>query len=131
MTLQEKRLIANIEEQELPKFKTQLKEILGFEPAVEINWDTFAGTDEFPFTRLTGVLFRDLGQGLKLIAKDQLGKGALQAAFDRIKIENTADPKETRYTLANKELFLKVQLAGSVMSSPNPSQFSDWLEKLL
>lgn len=131
MTLQEKRLIANIEEQELPKFKSQLKEALGFEPQVEISWETFTGTDEFPFSRLSGVLFRDLHQGLKDIAKDQLGKEALQAAVERIKIENTVDAKETQHKLANKEIYLKVQLSGAIMTSPTSAQFRDWLEKQL
>lgn len=131
MTLQEKRLINNIETHELPKFKTQLKDALGFEPAIEINWDTFTGSDEYPFTRLTGVLFRDLHVGLKEIAKDKIGKEAVKAALDRIKIENTADANSTHYSLADKELYLKVQLSGAVMKSPNAGQFRDWLEKLL
>jgi hypothetical protein len=131
MTLQEKRLIANIEALELPKIKTQLKETLGFEPELEILWETFAGTDEYPFSRLTGVLFRDLNLGLKEVAKDQLGKEALQAAFTRIKIENTADSDATQYSLTDKELYLKVQLAGSTLKSPTPAQFRTWLEKNL
>jgi hypothetical protein len=131
MTLQEKRLIANIEANELPKFKTHLKDILGYEPVVEINWDSLTGSDEFPFTRLTGVVFRDLVFGFKEIAKDKIGQEAIKEAVERIKIESTADANSTHYALENKELYLKVQLAGSVMKSPNASQFRDWLEKLL
>jgi hypothetical protein len=131
MTLNEKRLVAGIEQNELPKFKEQLLATLGFEPNIEIQWDTFAGTDEYPFTRLTGVLFRDLNNGFKLIAKDDFGKEALKNAISRIKLENTTDPNGTEYSLANQELYLKVQLAGSIMKSPTADQFRDWIEKQL
>jgi hypothetical protein len=131
MTLQEKRLIAGIEATQLPQFKNQLQATLGFEPSVEINWDSFAGTDEYPFSRLHGVLFRDLVNGLRDIAKDQFGKDALKAVINRIHIENTSAPNATEYRLADGELYLKVQLAGSMMKSPTAAQFRDWLEKQL
>ncbi len=131
MTLQEKRLIAGIEENQLPQFKSQLQATLGFEPTVDINWDTFIGADEFPFSRLHGVLFRDLVNGLRDIAKDQFGKEALQAAINRIRIENTSDAASTEYRLNDRELYLKVQLTGSVMKSPTSAQFREWLEKQL
>jgi hypothetical protein len=131
MTLQEKRLIAGIEENQLPQFKSQLQATLGFEPTVDINWDTFIGADEFPFSRLHGVLFRDLVNGLRDIAKDQFGKEALQAAINRIRIENTSDTASTEYRLNDRELYLKVQLTGSVMKSPTSAQFREWLEKQL
>lgn len=131
MKLTEKRLIAGIEQDELPKFKEQLLASLGFEPGIEILWETFAGTDDYPFTRRTGVLFCDLHNGLKLIAKDDFGKDALKTAIARIKLENTADPNATEYTLANQELYHKMQLAGGTYRMHSAAQIISLLEKAL
>ncbi|MFM9946418.1 MAG: hypothetical protein ACKV1O_00615 [Saprospiraceae bacterium] len=131
MGLAEKRLAQQVQQNDVPKFQEQLKTTLGYEPALEILWDTFTAYDSYPLSRLTGVVFRDLNNGLKDIAKDDLGKEALKEAIASIKFENTDDPDATVYSLKNKELYMKLQLAGQNMKAPTAAQFRDWLEKQL
>jgi hypothetical protein len=131
MGLVEKRLARQLQETAVPQFEAELKSITGFEPKVEILWDTFIAYDEYPLTRLEGSLLPEILTALRSICQDDLGREALQANLERIRLENTDDENGVDIRFADKELYIKVQLAGGVYRMHSAEQMQRLLERAL
>lgn len=130
MGLAEKRLAKEIQTNQLPAFEAKVKEIVGSDVKVDIDWDTFTAYDSYPLSRLD-IVFSDLEGFLKKICSDDLGKEALQETLDTIKLTNTDNRDEVKMELKDKVLDLKFQLAGDSFSSYTDSQIADYVEKQL
>ena len=131
MGLQEKRLAQTIQQKELPEFQAELHTITGFEPQVEILWDTFIAYDTYPLSRLTGSLFREITQALASICTDDLGKSLLKANLTTIRLENTDDEEKVVTSFEDKILYIKAQLVQGVYHMPGSSQIQELIEKKL
>lgn len=130
MGLAEKRLAKEIQTEKLPAFEAKIKEIVGSDIKVDIDWDTFTAYDSYPLSRLD-IVFSDLEGFLKKICSDDLGKEALQETLTTIKLTNTDNRDEVKMELKDKVLDLKFQLAGDSFSSYTDSQIADYVEKQL
>ncbi len=131
MGLQEKRLAKNIQDNVLPGFMAEVKSIAGFEPTLNINWDTFVAYDEYPLSRLEGDILPSLLEVFKSICRDDMGREALQSALKTIHLENTDDQEGVTLRFADGELYHKMQLAGSTYSRYTADQIIALLEKSL
>jgi hypothetical protein len=131
MSLELKRLAHKVQNEDFPAFQTELQQLLGYAPSVEVAWDTFTAHDAYPLTRLTGVVFKDLKNALSQVAKDDFGKQALQAGLTAIHLENTDDKEQYALKFEDKTLFLRAQLTQSTMHAPTAAVVRDLIEKNL
>lgn len=131
MGLQEKRLAKNIQDNVLPGFIAETKSITGFEPTLDINWDTFLAYDEYPLSRLEGDILPELLEVFKSICRDEMGREALQSALKTIRLENTDDEEGVELRFADGELYHKMQLAGNTYRRYAADQIITLIEKSL
>jgi hypothetical protein len=131
MGLAEKRLAKHIQEQVLPGFMAELGALAGFEPLLDIDWESFTAYDEYPLSRLEGDILPGLLAAFKSICRDELGREALKASLKRIRLENSDDPDRVELRFAEGELFHRMQLAGGTYSRYSEEQIIALLEKSL
>ncbi len=131
MGLQEKRVAKNLQDNVIPGFVAELKSIAGFDPSLNIAWDTFTAYDEYPLSRLEGDILPGLLEVFKSICRDDMGREALQSALKTIRLENTDDQEAVEIRFADGELYHKMQLAGGTYSRYAPEQIISLLEKAL
>jgi hypothetical protein len=131
MGLTEKRLAKEIQDNDLPTFVSAVQQVTGFEPKVEIDWDSFTAYDSYPLTRLRDDLLPEILTAIQNICVDDMGKEALKAAMTTIRLENTDDREQVELQFADKVLYQKAQLAGSVYSRYNADNMTELLLKSL
>ncbi len=131
MGLAEKRLAKQIQEQDVPAFQSEIRNLTGFEPQLEILWDTFTAFDEYPLTRLQNSILPDLIEVFQSICRDDLGKEALAGALKTIRLENTDNPDGVTLTFEGGVLYHKMQLAGDTYSRYSVAQIIQLLEQAL
>ncbi|MDX2282286.1 MAG: hypothetical protein NW218_22035 [Saprospiraceae bacterium] len=131
MGLQEKRLAKNIQDNVLPGFLEAVKTITGFEPKLDINWDSFIAYDEYPLSRLEGDIFPSLLEVFQSICRDEMGREALKSALKSIRLENTDDEEGVELRFADGELYHRMQLAGGTYRRHGADQIISLLEKSL
>jgi hypothetical protein len=129
MGLVERRLAKEIQDTKIPEFKAELKTVTGFEPELDIKWDTFIAFDEWPLNRLRDSMLPSIMEVMKNICIDDMGKDALKAGLTKIILVNTdkGDDVEIRY--ANKELYVCGQMAGDSHYSYGSDHIQTLLEK--
>ena len=91
MGLAERRAAHEFETNTLPGLKTQIDEAAGFAVPLDIHWDQISPAGE---ARLfaecwSGVYFEPLIQALQSVARDAMGKEALQAGLKAVVVQNT------------------------------------------
>lgn len=129
MSLALKRLAQKIQQEDFPAFQADIRTITGYEPVVEVLWDSFTEhTNEYPLNRLVSPVMRDIKTALAGICKDEFGRSALQAGLDRIRIDCTDNKDEFAFRFDNKELYLKAQLVNSVMHAPTAAVIREVIE---
>ena len=132
MGLKEKRLAEDIKSTKVVEVLKTLETTVGYPLQLDIDWDSFTAYDEYALTRLRDSFFRDLLEGIRLVAKDQMGKDALKSAVQTIKIVCTDDPKGAKMELLPDKVFsFVIQTAGSNFSFASASKMRDYLEKNL
>ncbi|HMN88508.1 MAG TPA: hypothetical protein PKD70_02300 [Saprospiraceae bacterium] len=131
MGLAEKRLAKQIQEQDIPAFQSEIRNLTGFEPQLEILWDTFTAFDEYPLTRLQNDILPGLVEVLQSICRDDMGKEALAGTLNTIRLENTDDSDRVTLTFEAGVLFHKMQLAGDTYSRYSVAQIIELLEQTL
>lgn len=115
----------------LPAFQAELKSVLGFEPLLDIDWESFSAYDEYPLSRLEGDILPGLLGVFRSICRDDLGREALQSALNRIRLEHTDDEGAVELRFAGGELYHKMQLAGDTYRRHSEEQILALLEKAL
>lgn len=92
MPLKQRQQIARIQAETLPDYNARLEQYTGAPITYDIDWDTFE--DGEAIFGLTGLL-TNISNGIEAITRDQVGKDAVAAGFQRIVVKNLADG-ETR-----------------------------------
>lgn len=131
MGLAEKRLAKRLQDEVIPAFQAELNAIVGYEPTLEIDWDTFTAFDEYPMTRLEGSVLPQLIEVAKSICRDDMGKEALKGAMQKIHLVNTDNDNDVELRFAEGVLYHKMQLAGSTYRYYSTDQIIALLEKSL
>jgi hypothetical protein len=90
MTLAQRRILKDFEDNAFPALKTRVEEAAGFAVPIEVQWDTLAVPNE---ERLYDeswrqIYFEPLIAGLKEVGRDQMGKDALKSGVQKIVIQN-------------------------------------------
>ncbi len=131
MGLAEKRLAKQIQEQDIPAFQSDIRNLTGFDPELEILWDTFTAFDEYPLTRLQNDILPELIEVFQSICRDDLGKEAFAGALKTIRLENTDNPDGVMLKFEGGVLSHKMQLAGDTYSRYSAAQIIQLLEQAL
>ena len=97
MGLAERRRISTIKDQHAPRFQKELNDAVGFNVPFEIDIATFPENDKV--LDCYDYYYESYGPGLvvkvmKEICKDDMGKDAFKAKFDKIVFQNTAKSPE-------------------------------------
>jgi hypothetical protein len=90
MTLAERRIVNEFQNNQYPGFQKRVEEAAGFPVPVEVKWDTLAVPGE---SRLYAecwplVYFEPLIAGLTAVARDEMGREALKSGVKKIVIQN-------------------------------------------
>jgi hypothetical protein len=131
MGLNERRLAKKIQDEVIPVILKEWEAAAGYQPELEIDWDTFIAYDEYPLSRLEGSILPELTEVFQRIGSDDMGREALKAGLLKIKLENTDDPEAVTMDFTNKVLYHKMQLAGLVFKRYSPEQIAELLERSL
>src|SRR5579862_7514735 len=96
MGLEERRATAEFETNALPGFKSRIEEAIGFAPPIEVHRESIspAGESHLYHECWAQVYFEPLIGALKSVARDAIGKEALQAGLKKVVVQNT---KGTHY----------------------------------
>lgn len=91
MGLAERRAANEFETNSLPGIKIQIEESAGFALPLDIHWDQLstAGESHLFVECWTTIYFEPLIQALRTVARDAMGKEALQAGLKRVVVQNT------------------------------------------
>ena len=110
MSLEVKRAVKAIEENDLPTKKATLNEIVGREIEITINWETFTTKDNV--IMIPNGFFDRFNEDLKGVCCDELGKEAVQDALVKIVVEEN-NTSTISFDKANKVLTVKGKWSGS------------------
>lgn len=86
MGLEEKRAIAAFEKEALPKGTAEIKKIVGKDIKFDFDWTTFDHASQI--STLERNLFECLGDALKEICVDELGKKAVKEALSKVAVKH-------------------------------------------
>ncbi|MGD1840955.1 MAG: hypothetical protein ACFB0B_08680 [Thermonemataceae bacterium] len=93
MGLKEKRAIKEVEDNQYPAFKQKVADIIGFEVALEINWESLAreGSDHIYKEGFEKVFVTPTLEAFESICQDDMGKEAIKEALKKIVIKDEND----------------------------------------
>ncbi len=93
MGLAERRIATDFQTNHYPALEKRIHEAAGFPVPIEVRWDTLAGGEpRYSHAWVDGwpkIYFAPIIEGFKLIASDDMGKQALQAALKKIVVQDT------------------------------------------
>jgi hypothetical protein len=91
MGLKEKRASKEFQETVYPKVKGQIRDILGFDVAVEVDWEKLAVTDrEMSYNNdWLSIYFTPLMVAFTSVCADTMGKEALEDSLKKIEVTNS------------------------------------------
>lgn len=129
MSLQEKRIRQQIEEQDIPAYEQQYKGIIGKEIKIKVDWDSFEN-DSRAMERITPSLLMMLAGGLKLICTDIIGREAVGQNIKTILFKNipTEKAQSRNITLINGLLTIECNAYGRRYAD---QEYKDAIEPLL
>jgi hypothetical protein len=122
MGLEEKRLLKQVLEEQLPQTKAEIKEICGAEIPVEIEQDSFMNDQyakaAFDYLKLFGMDV--VVEALKLVCKDDMGKEAVKEGLKKIVFKQLPNEKQNDLRAYMKDGVVTIEAhwgAGGVTSS--------------
>jgi hypothetical protein len=110
MGLVEKRALKDFQENQYPKFVSEINALAGFELEMEVNWDKMA-LEDYSHLYVEGfskIYFEPIIGALKEITKDDLGKNALKETVNKIVITNENDHSSSPSAFYFNEKTLKL-----------------------
>jgi len=131
MGLKEKQWKRSIEEQYVAEFKQDVKAILGAEPEVSVDWDSFASADEIMYIP-TYALDR-VKSAFRVLAEDQDAKEEIVAQIKTLQLNNLADNAEENKAMriADGVFTLEVGFGGNHACVFNDLAIREFLENNL
>lgn len=113
MGLAEKRWAAERKKTDEAAFKSQIFGTLGFDCAIEIDWDGFSeNLDEVQYITNESYGLPNLVRALATITADDIGKEAIKGVLKKIVI-NPAKPDDTSFNFENGTITWKAYFGGS------------------
>lgn len=98
MGLVEKRMLARLRDETLPKYQTELREITGHDIVYDVDWDSFAD-NLTAMENLELKALRPLNEIFRDITVDQLGKDAVSLNIHSIRLCQGEDATVSAFTL--------------------------------
>ena len=98
MGLIEKRAIAKIRDNVVPRYEAELKQIAGDQISYEMNWESFLH-DITALENLEEKCFRVINDIFKKITVDDIGVEAVQEGVEKIHISNVKTSNVNEFTL--------------------------------
>ncbi|WP_425147034.1 hypothetical protein [Deinococcus sp.] len=92
MGLAERRAVKHFQDELLPGLQRRVNEAAGFELPIEIDWDSLSNgsvSPDYYAESWQQVYFEPLIAGLRDVARDELGREALQQHLKRVVIQNS------------------------------------------
>lgn len=131
MGLKEKQWKRSIEEQYVAEFKQDVKAILGAEPEVSVDWDSFTSADEIMYIP-TYALDR-VKSAFRVLAEDQDAKEEIVAQIKTLQLNNLADNAEENKAMriADGVFTLEVGFGGNHACVFNDLAIREFLENNL
>jgi hypothetical protein len=87
MGLNERRIAKQAQDEWIPKTQSDLKEKIGMNVEIKVEWDTFQDTSSLEGLNSSAV--NALVEALTGIAKDDMGKSALKKGLKRVVLKNS------------------------------------------
>jgi hypothetical protein len=130
MGLEEKRLLKQVQEEQLPQTKAQIKEICGVEIPVEIDQDSFMN-DQFAKNALESLKRQGLDvivEAIKEVCKDDMGKDAAKEGLRKIAFKQLPNEKQGDLTTYMKDGVVTVEAHWGGASYVSSSQIQQVIE---
>jgi hypothetical protein len=105
MGLQERRMIADLQNTTLPERSREIEEICGKSVPYEVDWSSFE-SDAQALNFLDNIACHRINMALRTIALDQMGRDALRDSLKTIKLKNVADATQRKLDFADGVLEL-------------------------
>ena len=90
MGLQERRMIADLQNTTLPERSREIEEICGKSVPYEVDWSSFE-SDAQALNFLDNIACHRVNMALRTIALDRLGRDALRDGLRTIRLKNVGD----------------------------------------
>ena len=92
MGLAERRASKEFQDKHFPELRNEIQKLVGFPVPIEVIWDQIAveGQTEYYKESWTEIFFKPVIDGLRQIARDEMGKEALKGGLKRIEFRNSA-----------------------------------------
>jgi hypothetical protein len=133
LNLSHRRVLQNLQNDPYVKdFAANIQSLLGYPVIIEIDWASVESTVDPNYVFMNEArnikewFFTNLESGLKLVCSDNLGKEAVKAKIQKIKIFNTDNPG---ISLNGAVLDFGCSLRGN--GAPGPDTIKDFLETTL
>ena len=105
MGLAQKRIIAEFQKTEYPKWASELNAIVGHDVPVEVKWDTMQSDDyekrEQYFEWYASVYFNPIKAAVSAICADDMGKEALHGSLKKIVIDGSEGSSPSHSSFAD------------------------------
>jgi hypothetical protein len=92
MGLAERRASKEFQDKYFPELRAEIHKVAGFAVPIEVNWDQLAveGQTEAYKEYWNEVFFKPVIEGLRQVARDDMGKEALKSGLKKIELRNSA-----------------------------------------
>lgn len=129
MGLIEKRMLAQLRDETVPKYQSELREITGSDLSYDIDWDTFADNST-AMGNLAIKGLQPLSEIFRKITVDQLGKDAVKQSIQSIHLSQSTQANISAFTLVNGVLTMPWDWQGWA-GSFFPDSVREQIESLL
>lgn len=111
MGLQEKRAIAQMRDETLPKYQSELREICASEVSYAVDWDTFAD-DMTALGNLENKCLKVVNEILRKVTRDAIGQEAVAQSIKEIHLSHGQNARIQEFTLADGVLSMPWDWSG-------------------
>jgi len=105
MGLEEKRKLKELQDK-LPALQSKIDGVAGTPVPVEVDWASF-GSDGAALNSFENSVFNPLGEALKAICKDDIGKTAVKESLKKVVVKHSAERNKLSATMSGGVLTLE------------------------
>lgn len=99
MGLAERRMIAKLRDETVPRHQSELQKITGTAIAYDVDWDSFAESSA-AMDNLEPKALKPISEIFRKICADQLGKDAVSQSIQTIRLSHGKEAKIPDFTLS-------------------------------